>query len=350
MANSPERAIREKTALVGVIGLGYVGLPLIRAFIAAGYRTMGFDVDSSKVERLLAGQSYIGHISSEWIARLHPKRPVFANGRYASTGRSRRAADLRAHAALRKPRPGSELYRSHCATNRRGPAAGPIGRAGKHHLSRHDPRCCVADPGRARTESRPRFFPGLQPRARRPRQSELHRQRHSQGRRRHRSDQRRSGRVALRQGGGQHRAGLELRSGRSLQDSGKHLPLGEHCDGQRAEDAVRPHRHRCLGSHRRRQDQAVRISGLLSGPGLGRPLHSDRSVLSELGRPQAWHDHAVHRIGRRDQHQHAAVRHPAADRRAQRRRQAAQRQPDLHPGCGLQEETSTTRAKARRSS
>jgi len=68
MAASLEQKIRDKTAVVGVIGLGYVGLPLIRAFIAAGYRTMGFDVDRTKVERLLAGQSYIGHIASQWIA------------------------------------------------------------------------------------------------------------------------------------------------------------------------------------------------------------------------------------------------------------------------------------------
>jgi UDP-N-acetyl-D-glucosamine dehydrogenase len=61
-------AIREKTARVGVIGLGYVGLPLIRAFVSAGYRTLGFDVDRAKVDRLMAGESYIGHIPSDWIA------------------------------------------------------------------------------------------------------------------------------------------------------------------------------------------------------------------------------------------------------------------------------------------
>ncbi len=71
MAVGLEQAIRDKTAVVGVVGLGYVGLPLIRAFIAAGFRTMGFDVDPAKVERLLAGKSYIGHIPSEWITRLH---------------------------------------------------------------------------------------------------------------------------------------------------------------------------------------------------------------------------------------------------------------------------------------
>jgi UDP-N-acetyl-D-glucosamine dehydrogenase len=65
---SLEEAIRRRTAKVGVIGLGYVGLPLIRAFVRAGYPTMGFDVDQGKVDRLVAGQSYIGHIPSSWIA------------------------------------------------------------------------------------------------------------------------------------------------------------------------------------------------------------------------------------------------------------------------------------------
>jgi len=60
--------IVDKTARVGVIGLGYVGLPLIHAFIRAGFRTMGFDVDQRKVDKLRAGQSYIGHIPSELIA------------------------------------------------------------------------------------------------------------------------------------------------------------------------------------------------------------------------------------------------------------------------------------------
>jgi UDP-N-acetyl-D-glucosamine dehydrogenase len=63
-----KEAIEKKTATVGVIGLGYVGLPLIRAFVDAGFATMGFDVDATKVERLLSGESYIGHISSELIS------------------------------------------------------------------------------------------------------------------------------------------------------------------------------------------------------------------------------------------------------------------------------------------
>lgn len=67
MTNSYVNALREKSATVGVIGLGYVGLPLVHAFVRAGFRTMGFDVDGTKVETLQAGGSYIRHLPSEWI-------------------------------------------------------------------------------------------------------------------------------------------------------------------------------------------------------------------------------------------------------------------------------------------
>lgn len=62
--------IASKSAKVGVIGLGYVGLPLIRAFTSAGFRCIGFDVDQTKVDKLKAGQSYIKHIDSAAISKL----------------------------------------------------------------------------------------------------------------------------------------------------------------------------------------------------------------------------------------------------------------------------------------
>src|SRR5688572_33431238 len=66
--------IRTKQARIGVIGLGYVGLPLVRAFTVAGFRCLGFDVDQSKVDRLKAGQSYIKHIDAAHLARLVQNR------------------------------------------------------------------------------------------------------------------------------------------------------------------------------------------------------------------------------------------------------------------------------------
>jgi UDP-N-acetyl-D-glucosamine dehydrogenase len=82
-----EEAIRNRSAKVGVIGLGYVGLPLIRAFIAGGFKTMGFDVDQAKVDKLRSGQIYIKHISSEWIANH------VSDGNFEPTADMRRLAE-----------------------------------------------------------------------------------------------------------------------------------------------------------------------------------------------------------------------------------------------------------------
>jgi UDP-N-acetyl-D-glucosamine dehydrogenase len=59
--------IESRTATVGVIGLGYVGLPLLDAFVTAGYHCLGFDIDAKKIRSLNAGTSYIAHIPSETV-------------------------------------------------------------------------------------------------------------------------------------------------------------------------------------------------------------------------------------------------------------------------------------------
>ena len=68
MQQSLHAAIQDKSARIGIIGLGYVGLPLANAFINAGFTVLGFDVDQAKVDRLAAGESYIKHISSETVS------------------------------------------------------------------------------------------------------------------------------------------------------------------------------------------------------------------------------------------------------------------------------------------
>ncbi len=68
-------AVDDGSARIGIIGLGYVGLPLIDAFVIAGFRTLGFDTDQRKIDQLLAGESYIGHIAATRIAEL-------VNGQY----------------------------------------------------------------------------------------------------------------------------------------------------------------------------------------------------------------------------------------------------------------------------
>ena len=56
--------LSNKTACIGILGLGYVGLPLILRYAAVGYKVIGFDIDANKVEQLNAGNSYIEHIRS----------------------------------------------------------------------------------------------------------------------------------------------------------------------------------------------------------------------------------------------------------------------------------------------
>jgi UDP-N-acetyl-D-glucosamine dehydrogenase len=62
--------IEKHAARVGVIGLGYVGLPLARALSTRGFPVLGFDIDPSKVAQLQAGKSYIGHIPEEDVRAM----------------------------------------------------------------------------------------------------------------------------------------------------------------------------------------------------------------------------------------------------------------------------------------
>jgi UDP-N-acetyl-D-glucosamine dehydrogenase len=64
------RKIRQGKAVIGVVGLGYVGLPLVREFVRGGARVIGFDIDPAKVAALKAGRSYIEHISAKVIAQM----------------------------------------------------------------------------------------------------------------------------------------------------------------------------------------------------------------------------------------------------------------------------------------
>ena len=62
--------IANKTARVGILGMGYVGLPLARTFCGAGFRTLGFDIDPRKIQMLNAGKSYIKHIPSSAVKKM----------------------------------------------------------------------------------------------------------------------------------------------------------------------------------------------------------------------------------------------------------------------------------------
>ena len=65
-----KQKIAAREAVIGVVGLGYVGLPLALCFNAAGFNVIGFDTDQRKLDQLNAGQSYMLSISNRQIAQL----------------------------------------------------------------------------------------------------------------------------------------------------------------------------------------------------------------------------------------------------------------------------------------
>lgn len=78
--------LEDRSAVVAVVGLGYVGLPLVKALHDAGYRVIGFDIDRTKIDRLRRGQGYLKHIGEDL------PRELAASDRFTPTADE---ADLR---------------------------------------------------------------------------------------------------------------------------------------------------------------------------------------------------------------------------------------------------------------
>src|SRR5688500_11616091 len=62
--------IEANSAVIGVVGLGYVGLPLLRAFWSAGFQVIGFDVDPKKITALKRGENYLNHLGEAFVKKL----------------------------------------------------------------------------------------------------------------------------------------------------------------------------------------------------------------------------------------------------------------------------------------
>ncbi|HPS53300.1 MAG TPA: NAD(P)-binding domain-containing protein, partial [Phycisphaerae bacterium] len=78
--------IKKREVVVGVMGLGYVGLPLVREFIRGGANVLGFDLDERKIKSLMAGKSYIEHIPSATVQEM------LAGGRFSATSNPKQLA------------------------------------------------------------------------------------------------------------------------------------------------------------------------------------------------------------------------------------------------------------------
>jgi len=65
-----EEKIRDKSAVIGIVGLGYVGLPLAVAFAMAGFKVLGFDIRQKNVDSVNRGKSYIADVSDESLSSV----------------------------------------------------------------------------------------------------------------------------------------------------------------------------------------------------------------------------------------------------------------------------------------
>ena len=81
------KKIETREAKIGVVGLGYVGLPLVIEFIKAGFPALGLDVDGEKIDRLMASETYIKHIDSSVLAEINE------TGRFDATTDFARSAE-----------------------------------------------------------------------------------------------------------------------------------------------------------------------------------------------------------------------------------------------------------------
>ena len=88
--------IRNKEAVIGILGLGYVGLPLMLRFAEVGYRVIGIDVDEHKNDLLNQGISYIQHIPSSAIVDVKSK--IIATSDFAASREADVLDSLCAHA------------------------------------------------------------------------------------------------------------------------------------------------------------------------------------------------------------------------------------------------------------
>jgi UDP-N-acetyl-D-glucosamine dehydrogenase len=77
------KKIENKSAVVGIIGLGYVGLPLGLEFASKGFKVLGFDLDKAKIDYLNEGSSYIKHIDSKRVKDVVEKKSFFATADFS---------------------------------------------------------------------------------------------------------------------------------------------------------------------------------------------------------------------------------------------------------------------------
>ena len=303
------RRIDERTAVVAIVGLGYVGLPLVAVYLNAGFRCIGYDVDDVKIDKLQRGLSYIAHLDHE------PIHAAIATGRFRPTSAANELTDADAilicvPTPLTQSREPDLSYveataLAIAATLRPGQL---VVLESTTYPARPATSCCRSWRRRGCAPGSD-FFLAYSPEREDPGNPEFA-----------------TGKIP-KVVGGLDAASLELavalyrtavdqvvpvstmRGRRGVQDPGEHLPRGQHRARQRTQDAFRSHGHRRLGSDRRGRDETVRFPGVLrpDQAWAGTAFQSIRSTSTWLARRHGLTTQ-IRRARRRDQSRHARVR------------------------------------------
>ncbi len=124
LSSELESRIASRHARIGIIGMGYVGLPLTLLFSEQRFRVTGFDVDTSKVEALNSGDSYIVRIPGTEIVK-RPGLRLSRHQRLHGDRRDGRHHHLRPHSARPVSSARPQLHRADCPRHRSAPPRRP---------------------------------------------------------------------------------------------------------------------------------------------------------------------------------------------------------------------------------
>ena len=302
------KRIETKQARLGVIGLGYVGLPLAIEFARAGFHVVGYDVDKAKVADLNAGSSYIPDVPSAHVAEA-VKAGTFRATTDGNELNDVDIIDICVPTPLRKTRDPDLSYVVKAVET-----TASVLRKGQLVILES-----TTYPGTTDEVVQPAleakglkagedFYLAFSPERVDPGNPTHQDEEHPEGRRRHQRGQHRGGCGVLQPGDRHRRPGQLDARRRDGEAAREHVPRGEHRPRERARADEPPDGHQRVGGHRRGEDQAVRLHAVLSGPRPGRPLHSDRSVLFVVEGAAERLRGALHRARRQRQRRHAGVR------------------------------------------
>ena len=174
--------IEARQALIGVIGLGYVGQPLALAANSKGCHVVGFDIDAQRVAALNEGRSTLRTVSDDQTAAMRASKRFRATTNFAELAYADVIVICVPTPLSKNREPDLSFVKTTAEYVARTLRAGPADMSGVHILSRYDGRDTGPDPRSNRAQGGPRRVPRFFSRARRPRQPKIQHQKHPQNR------------------------------------------------------------------------------------------------------------------------------------------------------------------------